>query len=335
MAGISVASSMAGGMVMFAVSKGADAAELLRRAGISPEALKDRDARIPLERYQALVEAGKALTGDENLSLHFGQMVDMSELSVVGLITLASKNMLDAYHQINRYGRLVIDVGTPDGGNRYRLDLRGQELWLVDTSAPDYFPELAEAPFSFMVCGVRRFTPNRMVHKVRLKRAPPANTAEYEAVFECPVQFGASENAMLMDPAWPETPVSQSPAYAFGILCQHADNMLAKLDADQSLADRVTAKLLPGLHTGEAGADRIARSLGMSRQTLYRRLKEEGTSFAVVLDDLRRSLANELIANPRLSVNEIAYLTGFSDPAAFSRAFKRWTGQSPRAARQK
>jgi AraC-like DNA-binding protein len=74
----------------------------------------------------------------------------------------------------------------------------------------------------------------------------------------------------------------------------------------------------------------IARQLGVSRQTLFRRLKAEGITFEKVLDELRHTMALKYLRDKKLSVNETAYLVGFSDPAAFSHAFKRWTGSSPR-----
>jgi AraC-like DNA-binding protein len=77
----------------------------------------------------------------------------------------------------------------------------------------------------------------------------------------------------------------------------------------------------------------IAAKIGVSRQTLYRNLKAEGVTFEQVLDDLRRTMALDYLRARKVSVNETAYLVGFSDPAAFSRAFKRWTGMSPREAR--
>lgn len=90
---------------------------------------------------------------------------------------------------------------------------------------------------------------------------------------------------------------------------------------------------MPTLHTGIAGIDLIAARMGMSRPTLYRRLKAEGTTFEQVLDELRHRLALHYLSGGKVSVNEAAYLVGFSEPAAFSRAFKRWTGHSPRALR--
>ena len=101
-----------------------------------------------------------------------------------------------------------------------------------------------------------------------------------------------------------------------------------------SFRKRVEAELEPRLADGPPRIEPIARALGCSRQTLYRRLKAEGLTFEQVLDDLRRRRALKLIRESALAVKEIAYRLGFSDPAAFSRAFKRWTGKSPRALRE-
>lgn len=99
--------------------------------------------------------------------------------------------------------------------------------------------------------------------------------------------------------------------------------------ARRSFRREVEQKLEALLPTGEVGMDRIARGLGCSRQTLYRRLKEEGTTYEQVLDSLRRRLALRYIERDGLGVKQTAYLLGFSEPASFSRAFKRWTGRSP------
>jgi AraC-like DNA-binding protein len=106
-----------------------------------------------------------------------------------------------------------------------------------------------------------------------------------------------------------------------------------KATKENGFRRRVEAELEPLLATGSIRIERVARALGCGRQTLYRRLKAEGLTFAQVLDDLRRRQAVKLIRDPALSVKEVAYRLGFSDPAAFSRAFKRWTGKCPQAFR--
>lgn len=108
---------------------------------------------------------------------------------------------------------------------------------------------------------------------------------------------------------------------------------MAKKETPDSFRRRVEAQLEPMLATRPIRIEPVARALGCSRQTLYRRLKAEGLTFERVLDGLRRRLALKLIRDPELPVKEMAWRLGFSDPAAFSRAFKRWTGRSPQAFR--
>jgi AraC-like DNA-binding protein len=103
-------------------------------------------------------------------------------------------------------------------------------------------------------------------------------------------------------------------------------------EADRdSFRRKVEQALEPLLASGDIGMDRIARELGCSRQTLYRRLREEGATFEQLLDRLRHRLALRYIDREGLGVKQTAYLLGFSEPASFSRAFKRWTGRSPGA----
>ena len=147
------------------------------------------------------------------------------------------------------------------------------------------------------------------------------------------MHFDAAVNALELHPEIATWTVSRNPQYVFSLLTRHADALLSDLDAARSWRGRTEKAILIRLHQGEISADRIAADLGFSRQTLFRKLKAEKTSFAVILDDLRRRMAEDYLAASRTSVNETAYLLGFSDAASFSRAFKRWTGLSPTAFR--
>jgi AraC-like DNA-binding protein len=241
--------------------------------------------------------------------------------------------MLDAFVQLQRFSRLMVDLG--EAGPRYTIEWRGADLWLVDHRArPDEFPEHTEIGFAQMVTGSRAFGVDPFTTAVRLAHADPGYRGEYERILGAPVTFGAHENAMLLEKRFLMHPIARQPRYAFAILSEHAERMLGELERAQTVRGRVEHLLMPALHTGAAGMDAVAARLGVSRRTLHRQLEAEGTSFAEVLDALRHQLALHYLAGERVSVNETAYLVGFSDPAAFSRAFKRWTGRSPRSARR-
>ena len=114
----------------------------------------------------------------------------------------------------------------------------------------------------------------------------------------------------------------------------YADELLAELDAGQSMAGQVERTVLPLLHTGTVTIQDVARRLGLSSQTLYRALRAEGTTFEALLAALRHRFAQGYLAQDRASLSEIAYLLGYSDVSAFSRAFKRREGVAPGAWRR-
>jgi AraC-like DNA-binding protein len=323
-----IAAGFVRGLFAFARSKGADPARLLEGAGLTARDLEDQDARLPVSRYARLMKTAQALTGDPALALHFGEAVNLAEISIVGLLGNASETVEDAFVQLNRYSRLLTDSNHP--GDRYLLDRTGGQVWLVDPRpSPMGFPEHIETTFSSMVHGLKDFGMRDFILAVEVTHPDPGYASEYERVLGGPVTFDATRNAMRLDPVWTSHRVAQLPRYVFGVLSERADALLEKLDSAKTTEGRVAATLLPVLHTGEAGMDYVAAKLGLSRPTLHRRLKAEGVTFEKVLDGLRRRMALDYLSARKVSVNETAYLVGFSDPAAFSRAFKRWTGKSP------
>jgi AraC-like DNA-binding protein len=335
MAEPSVAAGVTKRLFDLSVQRGASATALLAESNIAAADLDDHDNRIPLAKHIALLRAAKRLCGDPALALHHGDSVNLAEVSVVGLIGYACETMLDAFVQLGRYSRLIMDLNL---GSTERFALLPDEsgLWLVDNrSNPNEYPELTEGTFAQIVNGTRRFGSTPFVKAVHVTHPDPGYRSEYERIFAAPITFESTRNAMRIDPAWLTHRVAEQPRYVFGVLTRHADALLAKLDASAATRSRVQQLLLRTLHTGNVGMAQVARETGLSRDTLYRRLKSEGTNFARLLDELRHRLAVDYLGAGRVSVNETAYLLGFSDPAAFSRAFKRWTGQSPSRARNR
>lgn len=329
-----VAAGLVRGLIELAVSKGANAPALVARAGIGLDELEDQDNRIATAKYVVLMRAAQELSGDPALALHYGETVDMSEVSIVGLIMNASATMTEAFEQMNRFGRLAAEVDIAGNQDRFHLILQGGEMWLTDTRAdPNTIPEFTEGAFARLVCGPRRFLPRPHVLEVLFTHPAPPYRTEYDRIFQCPVVFDSHWNAMRMEPSLAVHRVALQPRYAFGVLSAQAEALLNTLENTRSARGRVENLLMPILHTGQASMESVAAKMGISRATLFRKLKSENVTFETVLDELRHRLAVHYLSGKKASVNSVAYLVGFSDPAAFSRAFKRWTGSSPRDVR--
>jgi AraC-like DNA-binding protein len=330
------------GLLAFAASKGADRAALLERSGLSEDDLAQQDNRVAVDAYAALFKAAAELTNEPALALQYGEAVRMQEISIVGLICEACETTMEVGRELNRYAALVVDDDRGEPGVLMRGVMNEEGFWIEGPH--ELFVNhrfIAEAEFARLVWNARvmfahseEFKKLRFPAEIHFMHADPGYRAEYERVFQAPVVFNSRWNAMLIDQGFltlKQPPVNR---YVFGVLSERADALLQRLQASKTTRGMVESLLVPILHTGDVSMDTVAEKMGVSRQTLYRNLKSEGATYEQVLDELRHKMALNFLAGKKVSVNETAYLVGFSEPAAFSRAFKRWTGTSPSAARK-
>ncbi|HEX7530970.1 MAG TPA: AraC family transcriptional regulator ligand-binding domain-containing protein [Pyrinomonadaceae bacterium] len=325
----------------FAISRGADRRTLIERSQIHLGDLNNQDNRIPLANYMALLKAGIELCNEPALSLLFGEAVKLQDISIVGLIGVAFDNVESVRRQVNRYAALTLDAD--DGGTADTIEFvrENGDVWMKFTG--DIYvdnPLLTESGFARNVCGARALSasmPNfanvTFPEAIRFTHAEPSYRAEYDRIFGVPLFFDSHMNGLLVDEALLNMKLPRTNPYLSEIMSARAEELLKSLEMSKTTRGRVENLLIPILHTGEASMDMIAVKLGLSRQTLFRKLKAEGITFEKVLDELRHKLALHYLNEKKVPVNQTAYLVGFSEPAAFSRAFKRWTGSSPRMAR--
>ncbi len=330
-----MAAGFAASFTTFACEKGADRDTLLAQSALTEDDLSDQDNRIPVAAYQALIGAAIAQTGDTALLLRHTLETELESMSVVGQIVHTSASLRHSIEQLNRYLHLMGDVELPPGVDRFELQRHEGGLWIVDHLVlPADFSFWSEISFARFISEFRRSFPGATFEiAMEVTYPPPPHVDQYPELFGIPVQFNARRNALQIDPVWdsPDTQFAPGNAYAFGVFTRHADDMLAKLHADTSVRAQIEAQILPKLHEGSISMDKVAKDIAMSRQTLYRRLKEEGMTFAEIHDDLRQRMAKEYLEGQKVTVNETAYLLGFSEASSFVRAFKRWTGLSPTA----
>ncbi len=229
----------------------------------------DQDARVPLGRFRALILAAKAATGDPAFVLHHAAATRIEDHSVAGLIIHACRSMAEAVAQLNRCGRLMVEVDLMDGAARFSAEIGPEGARIIGNRPdPDAFPELTESAFGRFAAEFRREFPDRpFARALEVTHAAPDQAAAYGEVLRCPVRFGAPRNAMLIDAARPGQEFGEHNGYVFGLPAERAEALMAELSAAECLPARIEALLLPDLHKGAFSAEAAAAPLGMSRQT--------------------------------------------------------------------
>lgn len=333
-----MAAGFVSALLEYAIERGAPRDVLLGACGLEAHDLADQDNRVPISAYHALIAAAMELTGDSAILLRHTLESRLETMSVVGQIVHSSASLRHSIEQLNRYLHLMAESEGLAGRDRFELLQTEGEVWIVDhlpVQGPEYIG--LEASFARFISEFRRSFPGETFElEMEVTYPPPPHAAEYPELFRIPVRFNATRNALRIAPVWltEHTEFEPGNAYAFGVFTRHADALMVELERSDTIRARIEALILPELHEGSLSMDKVARDLGMSRQTLYRRLKEEGVTFAEIHDDLRRRMALDYLAARKVSVNETAYLLGFSEASSFVRAFRRWTGQSPSGFRE-
>lgn len=311
-------------------SLGIDTSHLRRHAGLAADSWADPDARIDAELHWQVWEAVVQDSRTEGLGLILGSRFRPEDFGVVGHGMIRCATVRDGLAHLERYGCLLGEnaphIHDSNDSICLRTVLRPRVARIVEVG------DCIAADLFRAICVMTGRTP--AVREVRLQRPQPREISGYRMVFGgVPISFHGTETAVLVDRAVLDLPLVQADHALSRYLARQADVALARLPRSDSLADEVRRVLPDQLHTGEPTAANIARTLGCSTRTLQRRLLAEGTSLSELLEEARRELAELYLRERDVSIGEIAYLLGYSEPSAFHRAFRRWTGITPQAFR--
>jgi len=301
---------------------------LFKQAGIELGPLMDPSTRIADGAFRNLLNAIEEQPLDRAFGLHLAKFIHPTTFYSLGVAAYCSATLGEYIDKMVRYYSVVT---TNDAMSLERQLVSPGECCLSwKTHNPEPFPPVREDGIAAIFVTILRIaTQNSFApRRVMLSRPEPAARAQdYAAFFGCEVQFDSASTSLVFDQSLLAQPLmSADPelAASYERLTEQYIEQLEKAD----FPARVRNELIRLLPTGVSGKDAVAKVLCVSTRTLYNRLEEAGTTFREVLDDTRRLLAEEYLVKG-LPVNEIAYLTGFSDTANFSRAFKKWTGHSP------
>lgn len=318
--------------VVDVVDAGVDKAALLRSVGLELHGPVDPSHMIEDTEYYAFLERAAAIDPDATtLPLRVGGAMRCDDYGAFGLAWKSATTLRGSYERAVRHALVLTSVSrheveeTFNGaymhlhreGDR-RLGLRLSNEATV-ASIATISREVSSQPFR--------------PEAVYFQHEAPGDVTDHEAWFGCPVHFGSRRDALLVSGGTLRTPNRLGDASISSFFDAHLAAEISRLDDEIPLDRQVRKHISTSLSEGVPTLSDVARRLGMSGRTLQRRLSEHDSSFQTLVDDSRRDLALRLLRHTDFSLIEVTFMTGFSEQSAFTRAFKRWAGQTPRAFR--
>ena len=293
----------------------------------------DPSVRVPEAVTDKAWRLAAGLTRDEALGIHLAESLPRGALDLIEYALRSSPSLGNGLDRLARYGRLLSDRVAA------RIHREGARLLFLvhDTATTPLHPARSE----FALAVALKLAQDSMgahITPLRVCFAHPApdDISEHRRFFHGRVRFAAGSSSMSLSAADAARPMRGADAALAEIIRRRLENALG--DRDRSSADAMSTRVRRVLveHLGQSvlTRDAVATALAVSRRTLTRRLAEEGASFRHILDDVQNEFARALLQDRSLSIGDIAFFLQYSEPAAFHRSFRRWTGQTPQAFRE-
>lgn len=290
------------------------------------------DDAVPVPVWRALLAEGLASAPDDPTpELAVGACVQPHHVGVLGYLVLACDTLGDAMLAYQRYERLFY------GEQLAEIDVTGTDAEIRWPRGPEPLGQQADgAAIAALVTFLRRqlADPPPPSSITFHEQATQEQAEAYETFFDCPVTFGDTHVRVRFPVQHLQLPMPRRDPTLRALLDRQASAQLRLLPDDQRLEERLNHHLLRLLAEGNPNLERMARALHMAPRTLQRRLGRHELNWQQWLDHARNRLAHQYLADPALSLNDIALLLGYSEQSAFTRAFQRWNRQPPGRVRQ-
>jgi AraC-like DNA-binding protein len=308
---------------------GIDADAVIERSGIKKAQLYNSQLRTAHAAQELFWKAAEEVSGDTDIGLHLGEHMPLFKGQILEYLFFSSPSFGDGLQRMLNYQRLLSDAA------QFQLIDNETEIYLSFNFPDSSLRHLLECTCVVMIKFLQAvsegtFSPTR-IHFIHQGLA---DSEDYQRILNCPVEFQQSENRIYFKREALNHRSLHTQPELLSLHEQIANQQLANLEL-QDLIGKVQEQIASLLETGEVNVESVAGLLKMNPRSLRSQLTEAGTSFSQVLNDYRHHLAKRLLAKTQESITEIVYLTGFSEPSTFYRAFKRWEGMTPVEYRKK
>jgi len=304
-----------------------DVEPLLRQAGLTVQQARDPGIRIAVSSQIKFLNVAARALRDEFLGIKLAQRLDLRELGLLYYVPASSHTLGAAMRNLARYSTIHNEGVRIRYSEGKSMSLRFEYADVVrrhDRHQIEFF-----AVILLRLC---RLLAGRNLNPVCVKFSHEREKTTSElGVFHCDeVLFGDCLDQMTFPISTADIPIAGGDPYLNSLLIQYCDEIVRDRRNKSSIwRARVENAMTARLPHGRAQMSEIAGQLGVSQRTLARRLEQEGVTFALVLDDLRRDLADRYLKERGLPISEVAWLLGYKEASAFNHAFRRWTGKTP------
>ena len=302
---------------------GCDSSALVAEAGVDAKLLDNPTARCPIGPISHLWRLAVAATGDAAFGLKVASHIKHTTFHALSYGLCASSTLKEAFERVQRYCHVASDAIE-------------YEFWQCDSEyhfVIEPAVEVDDEPVDALVAAYLRMCRSLIGHdysplRVEFRRARPGRIEDFHGLLRAPLHFDAPQTQLVFDRDAIERRLDGgNPELARqndAISLQY----LSQLERD-NIRGRVRDVLMQRLAHGKPSQEQVAELLNVSARTLQRKLGESGTTYKEILDETRRVLALAYLSSPGRSVSDVTYLLGFAAGSSFTRAFRRWTGQSP------
>jgi len=327
---MSVYAPLLGHLWQILAAYGLDPRQVIDAKHYRPGTVASKNKRITFPEFDVIYSRVVELIRDPALGVHSAQHLHPSHLGALGHAWMASSSLREALRRLDRYSHMfneLVEIRTAEKPDRIRV-------FYEIASQPSNPDILADAHLA-CILGLCRlnFGLGLMPLNVNLRRPQPADFKPWLEFFGPIVRFGQAEDSMDISAVDADV---QSTSSDSDLVQMHEDVIrkhLSRIKRD-NIANRARLTIMELLPSGRVTGEDMARELNMSIRTLRRKLGEKDETVRSLLTNVRKDLAQRYIRNEDYNITEIAFLLGFADSSAFSRAFKNWFGQSPSEARK-
>ena len=320
------------GLVAYLTAIGIDPSSVFAAAGLRPDPQAGVPERISRTAWLAAHLEAVRVTRDPLLCLHIAAWLPFGSLDVVDYLLVRSTTISEGVARSIRYTPILHE------GVGGRMEVIGNHAhlshWLLHGD-PESSRFSAEFALALIFSRLTRLAGvDLQLTEVRFAHPSYGMETAFRQFFGCPVYFGAGRDELIFPAHILDAKIPGGDAILCAILERQAESMRAQFVASESVAEQVRRILREELDGGDSSLDQVAHRLATTPRTLQRRLQDENTSHQLILRQAQYEVAIQLLHNRSVPIGAISYKLGFSEPSAFHRAFRRWTGTTPAEVRR-